>query len=336
MKLINELVRKFFSKVDSEPEIYINLPKKLNPSSIEEFLENISFIFKFENKKAPNCVLDLDNLTKINLLGVLVIYKLIEYSTKKRCFYIPEIVFDDDGVYGNSLKKYGFRPLMDGLIMNYESNSENTLLNIDVNITNNFIIVPQPLIRNDFNTYENIKTSLIPKLKEYYTGNDKIISMISCCFSEILLNFWEHAIQDSETIIVAEGKSKFIEIACADSGDGIISTLRKNNEYKELNDLELMKLSVERNVTSKANTNHMGYGLWILKEICQKVNGRFHLYSEGYCYKLEYGELIIKRTNYWKGTIIYLALNLDKPVSLVDIESLNEYNNTLFQVNYLN
>jgi len=336
MKLIEELVRRVVSKVETKPVINISLPKKLNPSSIEEFLENIAFIFKLENKKAPNCVLDLDNLTKINLLGVLVIYKLIEYSTKKRCFYIPEIVFDDDGVYGNSLKKYGFRPLMDELIMNYDSDSEKTLLNIDVNITNRFIIAPQPLIRNDFNTYENIKTSLIPKLREYYTDNDKIISMISCCFSEILLNFWEHAIQDSETIIVAEGKTKFIEIACADSGNGIISTLRKNDEYKELNGLELMKLSVERNITSKVNTNHMGYGLWILNEICKKVKGRFHLYSEGYCYKLEYGEVTIKQTNYWKGTIVYLALNLDKPVSLVDIESLNEYNNISFQVNYLN
>jgi signal transduction histidine kinase len=146
--------------------------------------------------------------------------------------------------------------------------------------------------------------------------------MILLVFSEILLNFWEHAIEDTESIIVAHGNSQNIEIACADTGNGIISTLGGSMISENFRPEQILLESLKRGVTSKKMTNHMGYGLWILDQITTMVKGRLHIYSQGAYYYNEYGSKKSGRCGYWQGTIVYISLPLQKPKTLVDIEPL--------------
>ena len=179
----------------------------------------------------------------------------------------------------------------------------------------------------------------MPKLREYYVGQDKVISMVSICFSEILLNFWEHAVEDSQSIMIANGNDNFVEIACADSGNGILSTLKTNEKYAGVGDLELFSSCVKKNVTSKEKTNHMGFGLWILDELVKASKGRLHIYSEGYQYINDYNKIQVGECAFWKGTIVYLALPLKNAMSLTDIEVFKKYRNneinSKIKINYV-
>jgi len=293
----------------------IKIPEIINASNVTSFLRNVSIIFTFENKQHLDYALNISKLKKINVLGMLLLYKVIEFSVEKKCFHLPEIYFED--FMEKKWNEYDFVPLMNSYIQ--QKDTSRNLQNLSVQMTDKFILAPQPLLRDSDFTNKYLKTKFLPKINEYYKGKPKVISMISTCFSEILLNFWEHAVDDTKSIMIAEGNNNYMEIACADTGNGIISTLKKNPKYKALDDEKLILNSTFKNITSKENTNHMGYGLWIIDQIVTAVNGRFHLYSEGVAYINDYGKKKTLKTAHWRGTIVYLALPLDKAKSLNDI-----------------
>ncbi|MDH0660726.1 hypothetical protein [Empedobacter sp. GD03865] len=330
MSLIDDLVKDYLINANGEKKKF-ELPNNIKLNGIENFLKGVSFIFDLEGTKTKNYILDLSHIKKTNVLGMLLIYKVLEFTVKKKCFHRPVIAYEP--YISNSWSKYGFISLINAYIESSDTSKE--LLEMNINITDHFIIAPQPLIR--VNNFSNnfLKSTFLPKLNEYYQGKSKVVSMISTCFSEILLNFWEHAVDDTESVMIADGREQFIEIACADTGNGIISTLKKNKNYTNLTGIELIKMCINKDITSKEGTNHMGYGLWIINEICRSVKGRFHLYSEGFCYILDKDKVIVKEVPYWKGTIVYLALPLSNPISLEDISSLAKYKETDFKVAFI-
>lgn len=301
--------------IDS-PKTIIKLPEIINASYVIPFLRNTAIIFENEGKESQNFAMDLSKINKINVLGMLLVYKIIEFSVEKKCFHLPHVYCD--AFIDEKWDEYEFLPLINAYI--HLEDSSTKMKNLKVQMTEKFILAPQPLLRNSNFTNKFLKTNFLPKINEYYSGKPKVISMISTCFSEILLNFWEHAVDDTKSIMIADGNKSYMEIACADTGNGILSTLRNNPKYSKITDEKLINLSIKKNVTSKENTNHMGYGLWIIDQIVTSVKGRFHLYSQGIAYINDYGKTKTLKTGYWNGTIVYLALPLENAKSLNDIE----------------
>ena len=295
----------------------ISLPKTFGVNNTTAALNEFKNVFNYENQRLSGYILDLSKIKKINVLGMLIIYKIIEYSVEKKCFLYPEIHFEE--FIEEKWAEYDFFPLINSYIK--ETDSSPKFKNLKIKLTDKFILAPQPLLRESNFTDQYLKTKFLPNIKEYYNNQDKVISMIFTCFSEILLNFWEHAVEDTKSIMIADGNKDYIEIACADTGNGIISTLKNNIKYKNLSDEELIFKSVNKNVTSKENSNHMGFGLWIIDQIVTEIKGRFHLFSEGYHYSNEYGKIKVKKTGYWKGTIVYIALPINNAKSLSDIKT---------------
>ena len=294
----------------------ITLPKQLTINSVHEILRVANIIFKCEERKLPMHALDLTKITKVNVLGMLLIYKIIEYSYEKKCFFQPAIFYES--FIEKKWTEYQFTPLINSYIKNTDSSP--VFKDFKVQLSDNFILAPQPLLRDNDFTDKYLKNKFLPKITEYYQGQDKVISMIFTCFSEILLNFWEHAVEDSKSIMIADGNKSYIQIACADTGNGIISTLRMNKKYQGLSKEKLILESIKKNTTSKEKSYHMGYGLWLIDQIVTEVGGRFHLFSEGVHYSNEYGNVRVDSTEYWKGTIVYLALPISKAKSLSDIQ----------------
>jgi hypothetical protein len=192
---------------------------------------------------------------------------------------------------------------------------------------NNFIIAPHALIRADKKSKDEINKTYLPQIEKYYKENDKTVSMILLVFSEVLLNFWEHAKNDTQSIIVAHGNKQRIEIACADTGDGIISTLGSTlaKDEKKISPVNILLKSLEKGITSKASTNHMGYGLWILNQLATITKGRIALYSQGAYYSNDGGAVQNGQCGFWKGTIISIALPLNNPKTLEDIENKGDH-----------
>lgn len=306
-------------------------PKQFRANSLISFINDCAIIYKLVGKKEKYFLLDLNKIEECTMIGVLLVYKIIEFSIKQNCFSNPGYYM---GVpFRKAMEKYGFTTL----ILTYLADkdvAEKEFANLKISITDDFIIAPQALLRNDKYSSEILNTKYLPKIETYYAFNTKAVSMIFICFSEILLNFWEHAVDDTQSIIVANGNKSNIEIACADNGKGILSTLTSAGK-KRKDGITTFISAVEKGVTSKELSNHMGYGLWILDEIVRRTSGRFHLYSEGFYYQRDFHKVTSGKCGYWQGTIVYLSIPINKPITLYDIEDAYDIDKYKLQINWL-
>jgi hypothetical protein len=311
----------------------IKFPKILKPNTVPIFLYETERIFGMENTLTPDVKIDMGKIKKTSLLGVLLGYKLLEYTYNHHCFKKPELIVDQQGYIEVQWRKYGFYDLIHLFISNKDI-TEIGYRKLEVKVSEKFIIAPQPLLRSNNYSNEVLKKKFLPSIEEYYKDNEKVVQMIFLSLSEILLNFWEHAIQDTKSILVAEGNKQHIEIACADTGNGIISTLKQAKHIKETSPIDILKNAVNKGVTSKLMSNHMGYGLWILNELVNLTKGSLHLYSEGVYYQNNYGKVKTGKCGFWQGTIIHLTLPLENPKTLADIEKFDNDNFSNLKINW--
>ena len=80
--------------------------------------------------------------------------------------------------------------------------------------------------------------------------------------------------------------------------------------------------SIEKGITSKPFSNHMGLGLFLIQNICKYNEGEMRIISEGCSLEIRNRRENLKKISFWRGTIVYLKLNLDKIVNLYEIPEL--------------
>ena len=285
----------------------------VNANIIPEVLKQSKIIFGSEGKHLLGVVYDCGKIQRISILGVLLIYKIIDYSYNNDCFMRARVLGNE--LYLVSVwKHYGFTELMNSYIQNSHSSSSYSYL--EFKTEGNIIIAPQPLLRGQHAHFNNfLQKQFTPKLNIFFKDRPKVVDMIFGCVSEIIGNFWEHSTDDN-SLLVAEGDNKYINISYADTGNGIISTMRNSKQFNSSISAEkILQQALNKGVTSKPKTSHMGYGLWIVDEIVSKVGGILSVYSEGACYINRRGKKTTNKCDYWRGTIISINLPLSKPVT---------------------
>lgn len=302
-------------------------PKSLDSSCSLDFLRMAEDIFSSKGKQLPDVVFDLKNVESTGILGLLLIYKFVEYTTSNRCFLRPQLHYNN--YLESQLKEYGFWNLLSSYMRKNENDGDkgedDSYKDLKSNFSKDFFLAPMPLLRS--NLYK--ANDLEAQISAYYSNNETVESIVLNCLNEILLNFWEHAVDDTQSILVARGNKNRIEIACADTGNGIISTLSPTLE-DSLTKEKVLEKSLERNITSKKDSNHMGCGLWVVNQLVTANRGRLNIYSEGAFVFNRFGKMQSGRCAFWKGTIIYLSLPLDNPIGLTelmksDVEHLKQY-----------
>lgn len=308
----------------------ITAPKKFNATSIISFINDCKDVYRLTGKQESGFYLNLGNVQKCGMIGVLLVYKVIEFSIKNNCFVGPLYMMSP--AFMEAMQKYGFTKLIIAYLAD-KNTAEKEFSKLKVSVSDEFIIAPHALLRNDKYSSEVLNSNYLPQIEKYYAFNKKSVSMIFQCFSEVLLNFWEHAVDDSQSIIVANGNKTTIEIACADNGKGVLTTLTLANKQKK-DKIRTLISAVEKGVTSKDLSNHMGYGLWIIDEIVNRTNGRLHLYSEGFFYQREFKKVKYGACGHWQGTVIYISLPVQNPITLSDIENPKENHNFNVQINW--
>ncbi len=306
-------------------------PKHITPNYCHEVLNKIEEGFNQKSTDKKEATIDLTKIKKSSLLGVLIFYKFLEYCVKNNCF-LRSTVLGTDNVE-KEWARYGFTPLLKPLFSN-KSLKEKYYNQLDIQFEDKFIVAPQPLLRENNNSKEALKYKFLPQIRRYYKGDEKKVSMIFSCLSEIILNFWEHARKDTHSIIVAYGTKDKIEIACADTGEGLISNLKNCDSIIKNKKNEIIKEAVKLGITSKDNTNHMGYGLFMLDQFTRLVKGKLHIFSEGVEYRNSFGKILTKDCGFWQGTIVYINLPLRNPVSITDIEEIKNIELTEVNLNW--
>ncbi|MVM33648.1 ATP-binding protein [Spirosoma sp. HMF4905] len=292
----------------------IKFPKNFyNQSAVLSVLEQTKFLFGNEWKFKPGMRFDCREVHKISIYGVLILYKIIDYGYRNQCFFKASFL-GNMRFFESVWKLYGFSQLMSSYFE--DNHTDRSYSFMEFKTEHNIIIAPQPLLRMEHEHVNNILQRVFaPKLNAFYNDNPKGVDMAFGCISEIIGNFWEHS-NDQSSMLVAEGLKDQIEISCVDNGFGIISTMRKSNQFKaSVTDEAILLKALNKGITSKPKSNHMGYGLWIIDEIVTRVGGKFFIFTEGVYYSNEYKKKSVKKCGFWRGTILYLLLPMVNPIT---------------------
>ncbi len=300
-------------------------PPFFGVTKVEEFIDSAAFMFDLEGRRVPNFILDLSKVRNICLAGQLLIYKFVSYSSEKECFNSPGLIWHPDGKLLSEFRSSGFESILNNHISSAgKEKLFRSYKDLKVTSNNNYLIAPQRLLRREERERTFLEEDFISRINSFYQV-PKARKLVTTTLCETLTNFWAHATEDSGTVIVARGNQSSCEIVCADNGQGVVTTLRRamptwSNLRKEV----LLEKAFEKGVTSKPGTFHMGYGLWIIKELIQKSGSRFKLLSEGVSMNISEGRARISQCGYWKGTIAIIQLSLAHACSLVDLPELRE------------
>lgn len=306
------------------------VPKNFGITKLCDFLKDTTFIFSLENKKLPDFTLDLHRLQDASLLGHALLYKFVSYTAEHHCFEKPTIKVKSAVDY-DIFKKYGFYEIIIAYIEFSQGQKEEKINKSYKNIKcfkdkdNNLFIAPQRLLRREETQKNSLEELYFSEIQKYYR-NDKIFHLVSSCIGELITNFWAHATHDTGTIIAATCQKNAFEICLIDNGEGIITSLKSAyKDFSKYSNQEILLKSLEKGVSSKKNlpnSPHMGKGLYIIKNICKYNNGIFLIASEDSFYSLNNKQEIVKISSFWKGTIVYLRVNLDKFVGISEIPEL--------------
>lgn len=118
---------------------------------------------------------------------------------------------------------------------------------------------------------------------------------------------------------MAKGNKQHFEIACADNGDGIITTLLPQYRKYSKSGYNILRFSVEKNVSSKMSEGHMGCGLWLVNEFVSRSKGILSIFSGHGYYQNKKGKIKCGESPFWQGTIIHLDIPLNNPSIFTDI-----------------
>ena len=291
-------------------EITFRTPSSLNERTLGAFLDSVAPVFKMREGNVKNVTFDVADTTSANILGVLMIYKFLEYTVKNRCFINPTLNFGEST--RRLLDTNGFTKWVLTYVNNINKPADYAELKYQV--SNNLFIAPIALNRQS----EDVATSSVnTKICQYYGYNPSIRFAIITCISEVISNFAAHADNETQSVLVASGDRNHFELACADNGIGIVSNLNSiiNTVYPRKENYEILEKALDKGVTSKldASSGHMGCGLWILNQYVTAAKGELHIFSEGAYIHNHQGKMRRGRCGYWKGTIIYLTLPLSSP-----------------------
>lgn len=306
-------------------QIVVKVPKRTLLNFDGDVISKLNCFYEYKGRRIKNFYLDFSDVKEVDLVGVLILYKFLSYGIVHNCFDSPTLYnFSNNQVLQDRVRYFGFKNLFDELRRNVSSDKEHQRLR--VNIEDNFIIAPMSLLERSEISAEYLDKEYTPKIEDYYKDKS-VSSMILSVFSEIFLNFWAHS-GDEKSIIVAHGNRDYVEIVCADSGIGVVESII--NSYPDCNRSEAISTALKKGVTSKRNTNHMGYGLWLVNEIVSKNGGRFKLRSCEYCVDNIAGKMSYSKGPWWIGSIVYVKLSVSKPINIDDVEknnkSLNDIN----------
>ena len=97
-------------------ELNYILPPICTIQRIKQYLDIASPIFGMEHKKIEHVTVDTHLVERMDIVGVLLIYKFVEYTSKKACFKSPEMIGNKNFLY--EMQRLGFWELLHSFFLN--------------------------------------------------------------------------------------------------------------------------------------------------------------------------------------------------------------------------
>lgn len=273
-------------------------------------IESILNFTDFHQKKDINLQLQLNNPNFICPSCLTVLAAYINYldsfnDLKKRVYSLDKQYIE------NYLKRINFYK-----VINHKVNDSN----IRNNLENNLLEITRIDIHND-SSYASRAINIIKNRCEI---DDGVKDLLDYSINEIICNIGLHANSKDKGYISLQyfPTKKEIIITCVDTGIGIFKSLTKNPNYENLDEKESIKKCLEKEV---GEGNGRGMGLYETKKFIKANGGEMKIISGNslLTYPSKYNKVIdkwldlpsIDDIKYWQGTIVYLKIKTDVPMS---------------------
>jgi anti-sigma regulatory factor (Ser/Thr protein kinase) len=142
---------------------------------------------------------------------------------------------------------------------------------------------------------------------------------LSNCLQEIIDNFFAHAEASNELpcLVSAQSwpKGSLVQMAIADAGIGIRSSLNKNEELLyRLTANNACEMASEYGISSKIGDGHSGYGLTLAQDLMKQSGGTYILFSGDELFLCQNGKPLSKNSTNcgWNGTLLVLEWEMNK------------------------
>lgn len=273
--------------------------KDIGLNYIATLIRKLTFVFGIEGQNLSNVIINFDS-DKQDPVSALIILKFFEYQMLNNCLLRPQANLKELAEFFST---YGLEKLFRKLIV--KEHAEQIYRSLKPVQMDGFFIAPHAINRDNFKSKEDLETKYTQFIKNFYdTICPNLVQYFNTCICEIASNFLYHALEDTNSILMAKGDNTKIEIVCVDNSVGIIS----NIDTESRNHKETMSMAFNRGFTSKKSDGHCGTGLWYVAKISEFLNGSFHVYSEDISYISRSGRVFVQKVPYWKGSIFYLKL----------------------------
>lgn len=287
---------------------------KYDENNISQLVTKLNFIFGIKGKRVKDyhirVKINIDDFTSI---AALVIYKSFTYISDEMCIDNPETNLDEVAKLFSKFHLYE-------LLKSYIKKEYTEQIYLKTVVKDDFFIAPHHISRIHFKNKADIEKKYYETIKNYYSNyNIDVIDCLKTLIVEISSNFYCHA-TDTNSVLMAEGNYKKIEIVSVDTSEGIIGTMK--SKYHGVIDKDLIINAFKRGVSSKIEKGHCGTGLWLINEIVTKLKGKLILHTGGYIYRNIQGNITILQSTKWNGTILYVKIPINQDMGTLIKEIL--------------
>lgn len=174
--------------------------------------------------------------------------------------------------------------------------------------------VPPPTIEvfDDGNVYE-VFSHIVKLLYGHIDIEIGVLQALHYCFYEILDNVLVHSEKKCGTAIQSyDAERGLIKILVADDGIGIAGSLRQNEKYKGITELQAVEQCVKDTVTDGKG---MGFGLYSTACLVKYAGVLLEIRSGKARLRFDGGKTISDENGYWKGTLVYIELDARREIN---------------------
>lgn len=139
-----------------------------------------------------------------------------------------------------------------------------------------------------------------------------LLQALNYCLYEILDNVLTHSGKELGTVISHYNpENHSLSLLVADDGKGIHKSLIENEKYKNLSEIEALKMCVLDSVTDGKG---MGFGLYTTSLLIRDAGLQFDIRSGQHTMSMNDGKSIVTESESWQGTIVFMRLRTDKEI----------------------
>lgn len=153
--------------------------------------------------------------------------------------------------------------------------------------------------------------------------SDEIYYSMDWSFNELLDNVFQHSKSINGGFLIAQSYDDRVEFCVVDNGIGISTSLKQNQRFSHLNDLECLVRATEKDVTVGTG---QGNGLYITRRFIERNYGELHIYSNNSHVYINNGKMFAEDLDCkWDGTAIILKVCKNINIDIFDVFDTNNF-----------